>query len=439
MAFPDLAVWMNGQHVGVWFWTRTGTPGFRYDPSWSHSPNARALSVSLPIPAAGGDVMGAKVENYFDNLLPDSRRIRDRLRRRFGAPSTRAADLLSAIGRDCVGAVQLLPPGATPANHEIIESRPLTDGQVEKLLGDVVDDSPDTDSLLADFRISIAGAQEKTALLRVGQQWHLPHGATPTTHIFKLPLGLVGNVRADMHDSVENEWLSNTLLRLLGLEVAHTERGQFGRQKVLIVERFDRRWMNGGQWIARLPQEDFCQATGSPGDLKYESDGGPGLRACLALLAGSSQAKSDSLRFVLAQLTFWLLAATDGHGKNFSLFLERGGGYRLTPLYDVLSAWPIIGSGPSQVSPRRARLSMALRGTNVHYHLHEIHTRHFEALARQSGVPDAFDRMVGLVLQVPDALERVQAELPAGFPKQVFAAIRRGMLAQAQRFVAELP
>ena len=63
MAFPDLAVWMNGQHVGVWFWTRTGTPGFRYDPSWSHSPNARALSVSLPIPAAGGDVMGAKVEN----------------------------------------------------------------------------------------------------------------------------------------------------------------------------------------------------------------------------------------------------------------------------------------------------------------------------------------------------------------------------------------
>ena len=435
MAFPDLAVWMNGQHVGVWFWTRTGTPGFRYDPSWSHSPNARALSVSLPIPAAGGDGMGAKVENYFDKLLPDSRRIRDRLRRRFGAPSTRAADLLSAIGRDCVGAVQLLLPGATPANHEIIESRPLTDGQVEKLLGDVVDDSPDTDSLLADLRISIAGAQEKTALLRVGQQWHLPHGATPTTHIFKLPLGLVGNVRADMHDSVENEWLSNTLLRLLGLEVAHTEKGQFGRQKVLIVERFDRRWMNGGQWIARLPQEDFCQATGSPGDLKYESDGGPGLRACLALLAGSSQAKSDSLRFVLAQLTFWLLAATDGHGKNFSLFLERGGGYRLTPLYDVLSAWPIIGNGPNQVSPRRAKLSMALRGKNVHYHLHEISTRHWQALALQCGVPDAFDHMVALVLQVPYALEQAQAELPPGFPRHVFTSIRRGMLAQAERFV----
>jgi serine/threonine-protein kinase HipA len=438
MAFSDLSVWMNGQRVGVWFWTRTGTPGFRYDASWAQSPNARALSVSLPIPAGGGDVTGPKVENYFDNLLPDSARIRERLRRRFAAPSTRAADLLAAIGRDCVGAVQLLPEGAEPAPHDRIESEQLTESQVEALLHDVTGDGGETDSLLADFRISIAGNQEKTALLRIGDRWHLPHGATPTTHIFKLPLGLVGNLQADMTHSVENEWLSHKLVSALGFDVANTEMGQFGRQKALIVERFDRRWMEGGRWIARLPQEDFCQATGLPGDMKYESDGGPGLRACLALLAGSSRARDDSLRFVLVQLAFWLMAAIDGHAKNFSIFLERGGGYHLTPLYDVLSAWPIIGNGPNQISPRRAKLSMALRGKNVHYHLHEIHTRHWQALAAQSGVPDAFDHMVALVLQVPDALERVAEELPPHFPKAVFAAIRRGMLAQAERFVAEL-
>ena len=170
-------------------------------------PNARALSVSMPIPAAGGDVMGAVVENYFDNLLPDSTRIRDRLRRRFGAPSTKAADLLAAIGRDCVGAVQLLPDGVTPEAHDHINSQPLTDGQIEALLKDLTTDANEADSLLADFRISIAGAQEKTALLRIRDQWHLPHAATPTTHILKLPLGLVGNMRADMTDSVENEWL----------------------------------------------------------------------------------------------------------------------------------------------------------------------------------------------------------------------------------------
>ena len=49
---------------------------------------------------------------------------------------------------------------------------------------------------LEDFRISIAGAQEKTAFLRHQGKWCRPIGSTPTTHIFKLPLGLVGNRQA---------------------------------------------------------------------------------------------------------------------------------------------------------------------------------------------------------------------------------------------------
>ncbi|MDB5893713.1 MAG: toxin HipA, partial [Rhodoferax sp.] len=135
---------------------------------------------------------------------------------------------------------------------------------------------------------------------------------------------------------------------------------------------------------------------------------------------------------------FWLMAATDGHSKNFSIFLQRGGGYRLTPLYDVLSAWPIIGTKPNQVHPRRAKLAMALKGKNAHYHLHEIRTRHWLQLAKQSGVPGAFDRMVALVLLVPQALDEVAAALPDGFPPSVYEPIRRGMLAQAALFVDEL-
>ncbi len=438
MAFADLDVWMNGQRVGVWFWTRTGTPGFRYDDSWHSSPDARSLSVSLPMPAGGGDVMGAAVEHYFDNLLPDSSHIRERLRRRFGTSSTRAADLLAAIGRDCVGALQLMPTGTEPPPHDRIDGLPLTDAQIETLLGDVTSDGSANASLADDFRISIAGAQEKTALLRVGGQWQIPAAATPTTHIFKLPLGLVGNMRADMTDSVENEWLCAMLLGALGFDVAPTEMGQFGKQKVLIVERFDRRQMDGGRWIARLPQEDFCQATGTPGDLKYESDGGPGIRAGLALLGGGSRPETDKLVFIKAQLAFWLMAATDGHAKNFSIFLERGAGFHMTPLYDVLSAWPIIGNGANQVSLRRAKLAMAVRSKNAHYLLHEIRTRHWQTLAQQCGVPGAFEQMVGLVLMVPDALARVEAMLPEGFPQRVFKPIRVGMVAQAEKFVAEL-
>jgi serine/threonine-protein kinase HipA len=217
---------------------------------------------------------------------------------------------------------------------------------------------------------------------------------------------------------------------------------QFGAQKALVVERFDRRWMGSGppgeRWIARLPQEDFCQATGWPGALKYESDGGPGIRAGLTLLAGGSNAKADSLRFAMTQLAFWLMAATDGHGKNFSIFLLRDGGYRLTPLYDVLSAWPIVGVRRGQIAPQRVKLAMALKGKNTHYHLQDIQTRHWQTLARLTGAPDAFDHMAGLVLQVPHALDQVAQRLPAGFPPRVFETIRAGTQAQAQWFMDHL-
>ena len=437
-----LAVWANGERVGTWSVVR-GEHRLQYESGWSASPAGRPLSLSLPFPPGNVAHRGDVVRNYFDNLLPDSDAIRERMAARFTLGSTDTFQLLAALGRDCVGAVQLLPSDRFPEGFDRIDCVRLDQLGVEQAIDAAISGTRALGQHEQDdFRISIAGAQEKTALLWHAGHWCRPLDATPTSHIFKLPLGLVDNMRADMHDSVENEWLCARLMALLDFDVAACEIARFGARKVLVVERFDRLLQAPSgkpPWLARLPQEDFCQALGLPGTRKYESDGGPGIRDILRVLDASTSAAADKLSFVLAQLAFWLLAATDGHGKNFSLFLERGGGYRLTPLYDVLSAWPIIGSGPNQVSPRRAKLSMALRGKHAHYHLHEIHTRHFEALALQSGVPDAFDRMVGMVLQVPEALEQAQAQLPAGFPHRVFTAIRRGMMAQAERFVAGLP
>lgn len=440
MAPPALDLWMNGEHVGTWLHGRTGTAVLRYADSWVESPQARPLSLSLPIPAGAKELRGPVVDHYFDNLLPDSDRIRERLRRRFGAASTMAPDLLGAIGRDCVGALQLLPEGQPAAPHDRIDSEALAEDEVARALRHVTSDpvlgqrGEDID----DLRISIAGAQEKTALLRIGGRWHRPHGATPTTHILKLPLGLVGNMRADMSTSVENEWLCARIMSALGFPVAAAEIGRFGDQKALVVERFDRRWMAGGRWIARLPQEDFCQATGTPPHMKYESDGGPGLRACLALLAASDDSRADRLRFVLVQLAFWLLAATDGHAKNYSIALHRGGRYAMTPLYDVLSVWPIVGRGPNQVPLQRARLAMAVRSRNAHYRLLELQPRHWRLLAMHSGVEGAFDRMLALVQSVPEALRQVESQLPADFPESVWLAIRQGMLSQCERFEAGL-
>lgn len=438
----ELAVWTNGERVGHWS-IGESEHRFQYDTAWLQSPAGRPLSLSLPFMPGNLPHRGQVVHNFFDNLLPDSDAIRRRLRDKFATGSTEAFELLSAIGRDCVGAVQLLAPGVLPEGFDRINAVPLDEAGVEQAINNAVTAGRvlglQTED---DFRISIAGAQEKTALLWHDKQWCRPLGATPTTHILKLPLGLVGNVRADMHTSVENEWLCAQILALLGLPVASCEIATFGQRKVLVVARFDRALEEPpgrAPWLARLPQEDFCQALGVAGDMKYESDGGPGVRAILRQLDNSSKANADKQVFVKTLLAFWIMAATDGHAKNFSIFLERGGGYRMTPLYDVLSAWPIIGNGPNQVSPQRAKLAMALRSKNAHYHLQEIHTRHWQTLAQQSGVPNAFDSMVALVLQVPDALVRAEALLPKGFPAKVFKAIRTGMLAQARRFTDELP
>lgn len=435
-----LSAWMNGELVGVWTQGRTGHHRFVYDRDWVNSPRARALSLSLPI-TASRQIEGPSVENYFDNLLPDSEAIRRRLRDRFKTGSVTAFKLLEAIGRDCVGAVQLLPAGDTPVGLDRLEYTTLQESDVARILRDVTakqgpganDDEEDA------FRLSIAGAQEKTALLRLNGQWHRPIGATPTTHILKLPLGLVGGRRLDLTHSVENEWLCAQLMDALGMPVAPAEICHFEDEKALAVERFDRRFSADGTWIVRLPQEDFCQVMGKPSSEKYESDGGPSMADCLTVLAGSENQETDRRTFVCAQLVFWILAATDGHAKNFSIFLQAGDRYSLTPLYDVVSAWPIIGDGRSRLPWKKARLAMAVRSKNAHCKLAEIHTRHWHELALRTGGDELWRALTTMVERVDATVQTVEGRLPANFPAETANAIFAGARAQVAAFQAGLP
>ena len=430
----ELWVWMNGELVGRWYRGRTGHHRFVYEEGWLSSPKRRPLSLSMPI-GSTRVVEGAVVGHFFDNLLPDSVDIRKRLATRFKTHSIEAFELLQALGRDCVGAVQLLPEGCTPTGFDRLDYQALSETDVEQILLRVptlpmFGTRDDED----EFRISIAGAQEKTALLRVGQQWCKPLAATPTTHILKLPLGQVGGMRLDLTHSIENEWLCGQILSALGLLTASAEIVEFGSQKVLAVERFDRRLTMDG-WIVRLPQEDFCQVLGRPSTQKYEADGGPGISDILKVLAHGQSAKADSLTFLCAQLAFWLLAATDGHAKNFSIFLLPGDAYRLTPLYDVLSAWPVIGHGAGQLPWQRARLAMAVHSKNTHYKLSEIQPRHLHQLARKSGVEAAWEAMLTLLSRVDTVLDEVANRLPPAFPTQTAEAIFSGVRAQRDRFL----
>ena len=430
---------MNGEIVGAWSRGRSADV-LTYEQSWIDSRRGRPLSLSLPFTVTRR-IAGAEVANFFDNLLPDAKSIRDRIGRRFHVKPTDAFELLSAIGRDCVGAVQLLPPGTAPEGVHELRYNVLEEAQIEQVLigassdGSVMGNTIDEED---SFRISLAGAQEKTALLRVGDQWCSPHGSTPTTHILKLPLGLVGGRALDLRHSVENEWLCLRLLDLLGMPAARTQMLNFGEQKVLCVERFDRAWMGNDTWIARLPQEDFCQATGMPPDRKYEKDGGPGIAKCMSLLEGSEDPIRDRARFLLSQLAFWMLGATDGHAKNFSIFLQAGGSYALTPLYDVLSAYPVIGHGKNKLPRQKARLAMALRAKSAHCELDYVKSRHWVDEARRSGMPNMLEAMIWLATGVADAVRRVESELPADFPLHVWESITKGIMKSATGFLEGL-
>ncbi|HEY8587651.1 MAG TPA: type II toxin-antitoxin system HipA family toxin [Rhodanobacter sp.] len=440
-----LDIWMNGQYVGIWERPKGAADRLTYDIGWTQSAAGRPLSLSLPFGHAHGrgdetrTLRGDKVAAYFENLIPDNERILRRLRARYGARSTAAFDMLATIGRDCAGAIQLLPAGTAPGDIRRIEATPLDEAGVAQVLRDTTlsrypAQAPDDDA----FRLSIAGAQEKTALLRHRGRWCIPHGATPSTHIFKLPLGPVGNVQADMRMSVELEWLCMELMREYGLPVAHVEIGRFEDQKALIVERFDRTRARDGNYWLRIPQEDFCQVVGLPPNRKYESDGGPGIRQIMDILRGSENADADRHDFFRTQLLFWIIGATDGHAKNFSLTLLAEGRYRRTPLYDILSTYPIQGRGTNRMDPRKARLAMAVEGSNRHYLMHDIHRWHWVGMAQSLGLADRASAMIeDLIERTPRALDALARRLPDGFPAALFESVAKGTSAAVKRLAGE--
>ena len=124
---------------------------------------------------------------------------------------------------------------------------------------------------------------------------------------------------------------------------------------------------------------------------------------------------TDRTAFQLAQLAFWLMAAPDGHAKNFSIFLRQGNAYEMTPLYDVLSAWPYVGRGRGPWHWREVRRAMTLRSKDTHCEIRTIRSRHGYGFALKSGGLQAWEAVQGLVDSVAPALDTVETQLPQDF------------------------
>lgn len=416
--YAPLRVYLNNRLVGQLLKEPSGAIDFQYDESWLGWEHAIPVSLSLPLRETA--YRGEPVAAVFENLLPDSDALRRRVAEKVGARGTDAYSMLAAIGHDCVGALQFIADEneAFDATGDI-DGETVNDQAIEKLLNGLVQ-APLGLSRDDEFRISVAGAQEKTALLRHKGKWLKPHGTTPTTHIFKTQIGQLPN-GIDLSNSIENEYYCLKLLEAFGLPVNAAEIMTFAGTKALVIERFDRQWTKDGR-LLRLPQEDCCQALSVPPTQKYQSDGGPGMVAILDLLKGSDNPADDQSTFLKAQLVFWLIAATDGHAKNFSIFLGLGGTYHLTPLYDVLTAQPSLDS--RQIEHKQMKLAMSV-GKGRHYRIDTVLGRHFVQTGEQARLPKSL--VLSAIQDIADnaekAVTQLEAALPSDFPEFIHASV----------------
>ena len=433
-----LRVLLNNRLVGHLTKAPGGAISFAYDQAWLDW--AYALPISLSLPLREAPYRGAPVAAVFENLLPDSDALRRRVAEKVGAAGADAYSLLAAIGADCVGALQFVATDNDNHEHDdqhyhrgddpnMIVGTPVDDHAIEALLHGLAQ-APLGLSRDDPFRISVAGAQEKTALLWHEGRWLKPHGTTPTTHIFKTQIGQLPN-GVNLSDSVENEYYCLKLAEAFGLPVNQATMQCFGRTRALVIERFDRRWTPTGR-LLRLPQEDCCQALSVAPTRKYQSDGGPGMVDVLTLLKGSDEPATDQQTVFKAQILFWLIGATDGHAKNFSVFLSPGGSYRLTPLYDVLTAQPSLDS--RQIERKQMKLAMSV-GARRHYRIEETVGRHFIQTGQEAGLPKTLVKMAieEMADNAASALEKTAQALPDDFPASIHESVSRGVLKRVRQ------
>jgi serine/threonine-protein kinase HipA len=361
----QLVVLLNGRVVGT-VASQSGRLTFTYTEQWIEDPEAYPLSLSMPLTAARHGQ--SSIEPFLWGLLADNARVLERLAQRYHVSAKNVFRLLSHVGEDCAGAIQLVRP-------ERLEelSDPETPKEVEWLSEEdiaerlrVLRSDPSAGRTAQDTgQFSLAGAQPKTAFLYERKRWGVPSGRTPTTHILKPPTGAFAG-------HAENEHYCLQLARALGMTVPNSQVEHFGEEIAIVVERYDRR--RHGQTWSRIHQEDLCQALGLHPDRKYEADGGPGVRAIGELLSNQSSSPGEDIASFAAALVFnWLIAGSDAHAKNYSLLLGARGAVRLAPFYDLASMLPY-----STLELRRVNLAMKMGGE---YLVRNIGLRHWQRVA----------------------------------------------------------
>ncbi len=389
----ELAVFMEGDLVGLLESGAGNAVRFAYDPAWIERSDATPLSVSMPLRPGWFD--DATVGPYLWGLLPDNEVVLQRWARQYQCSASNVFALLSNVGADVAGAAQYLPSGTAPDEARKGTHEKLSTADVAELLRTVRKDASAWHASDAAGRWSLAGAQSKIALAHDARRgWSIPRGQAPTTHILKPAI-------EDLADHDLNELLCVRAAALLGLRTEEIALGHFDDQRALVVTRYDRRTVGGR--IERIHQEDFCQALRVPPGSKYQSDGGPSVEDMVGVLADLGTAPTDVERLCDAVAYNWLILGSDAHAKNYSLLLAAQQ-VRLAPLYDLGSLAPYAKHAP------KVNLAQKVGGE---YRAGVIAQRHLRRLAESARIsPDDFvDRVDVMAQALPDALIEVAAEI----------------------------
>lgn len=348
-----LNVWMNGSHVGVFTSLKRGV-AFEYD--W----NAPRISFSLP---KDGEWREDAPENFLENLLPESGAAKYAMMQAVGAKSQESFDLLENV--DSAGALVFSRNDEMPTIASVPPAE-ATDDEIATRIA-AVKRTPDSWFVRnKGARFSLAGAQGKFSLSRVGDEWVWPNGAVPSTHILK-PAGI--------YDADEVEHATMMLSKMVGIETPESDIQEFNGQQTYIVERFDRRIENG--MPVRLPMEDMVQALGLPSSEKYKVSAVDTLTT-LRKMDSSGRLGEEWLR----RLAFNVAVDNcDAHARNYSVMPTSpdGESWKLSPAYDVMTTtvWPGLTD----------KLAMPFSGAE---HASEVTPDHYARLADYCGFdPDA--------------------------------------------------
>ena len=306
---------------------------FRYSQSYLNS-GCRAISLNLPLQQEGFTAEKTKI--FFDGLLPEG------FTRRAVAGQSRVFEddyisILSILGKECMGAIRISDESET--QHIENSYRKISNEELRAL---AIEGASKSAEIVTKTHLSLAGASGKVGLYYDGNDWFLPVGRAPSTHIVKQ-----SHVR--LRDIVINEQLCLITAKNLGLDVVDSFvvkcSGTDESNVLFATNRYDRKFVGENRMVdgmmvpKRLHQEDFAQGLGILSSEKYEAPGGDYMSDMFKLIKRvSGNPLADQLKLWDAIVFNYLIGNTDGHVKNFSLLYDENlTAIRLAPLYDIVS------------------------------------------------------------------------------------------------------